>query len=80
MEVHIKTHQAAGGLGLQRFWNFIDTMKIGVWLVVIFLLHMLLYLALRTDTWFVTALMATVTYGVVFALLKTVAKRRREET
>ncbi|MFC4767084.1 hypothetical protein [Effusibacillus consociatus] len=64
---------------MERFWSFIDTMKLGVWLVLIFLFHMLLYLALRTDTWFLTALMATATYGAAFVLLKAIGKRRRQK-
>ncbi|GAX88507.1 hypothetical protein [Effusibacillus lacus] len=64
---------------MNTFWNFIDTIKLGVWLVLIFLFHMLLYLALGTDAWFVTTLLATATYAVAILLLKAIAKRRRQE-
>lgn len=62
-----------------RFWRFIDTIKLGVWLTLIFLFHMLLYLALGTDTWLTASLLATAAYGIVIWLLKQVAKRKRHQ-
>jgi hypothetical protein len=58
-----------------RFWRFIDTIKLGVWLTLIFLFHMLLYLALGTDTWLTTTVWVTGIYGAVIWLLKQIAKR-----
>lgn len=60
-----------------RFWRFIDTIKSGVWLALIFLFHMLLFLALGTDTWLAATLLITSVYGAVLWLLKQIAKRMR---
>ncbi|CAJ1004071.1 MULTISPECIES: hypothetical protein [Bacillales] len=54
---------------------FINRMNIGIWLLGIFVAHVLLYLLLGTATWLATSLLATAFYGLVLLVAKLVASR-----
>ncbi|WP_018131359.1 hypothetical protein [Effusibacillus pohliae] len=64
---------------MHSFWGFIDTIRMEIWLALIFVFHLLLYLALRTPRGVLVALLATAVYGVLIAILKAIAKRKRQE-
>jgi hypothetical protein len=62
---------------MNGFYNFFERMNLVLWLTVVALFHLLLYLLLGTDHWLFATLAATVTYGAVFVLLKSVARRKK---
>lgn len=60
---------------MNNLLSFINRMNIVVWIVGIFIAHMLLYMLLGTATWLATSLLATAVYAAVLLVLKLVAKR-----
>ncbi|PWK16383.1 hypothetical protein [Tumebacillus permanentifrigoris] len=62
---------------MNGFYNFIERMNVLLWLTVVALAHLLLYLLLGTDHWLFATLAATVTYGALFLLLKSVVRRKK---
>ena len=62
---------------MNAFYAFVERVSLGWVIGVAFVLHLLLYLALRSDHWLFATVAATVFYGVAFAFLKTFARRKR---
>ena len=61
---------------MNGFYNFVDRMNLGLWLIGIFVFHLILYLMLKTDHWIFATIAATATYAVLFSFLKMVVRRR----
>jgi len=60
---------------MNGFISFFNRLNIWYWLLGIFIVHILLYLALGTDTWLATSLLATAFYGVLLLVGKLIASR-----
>jgi hypothetical protein len=62
---------------MNALYGFVERVSLGWVIGLAFVLHLLLYLSLRTDHWLFATLAATVFYGAAFAFLKTFVRRRK---
>lgn len=64
-------------MNLTQVYRFIERMNLLTAALVVFLLHLALYLVLNTDDWLLATVSATATYALVFALAKTYVRKKR---
>ena len=63
---------------MTQVYRFIDRMNLLTAVVVVFLLHLVLYLVIREEDWLLATMSATAVYALVFALLKTFVSKKRD--